>query len=117
MDGPVGWDAEEPNLQALTPPRERGVVGGFKIDPIKERTDRKKPSAWRKGNRKTSRSVNAVSIARSENRCCPPGRPDRDGRHASLASAESQSVTSPRCTSARSYACQFSTRYFVLYDG
>ncbi len=47
--------------------------GASRSTSIKERTDRKKPSAWRKGNRKTSRSVNAVSIARSEKRCCPPG--------------------------------------------
>ena len=57
--------------------------------------NRKKPSAWRKGNRKTRRSVNAVSIAQSENVFGAPGRPDGDGRHASVASAESHSVTSP----------------------
>ena len=38
-----------------------------------------------------SRSVNAVLIATTENRCCPPGCPDGAGRHASLASAESHS--------------------------
>ena len=42
---------------------------------------------------------------------------DGDGRHVSRASAESHNVTSPRCTSARSYARQFATRYFVLYVG
>ena len=43
-----------------------------------------------------------------------PGFPDR---HASVASAESHSVTSPRWTKACSYADQFPTRYFVLYFG
>ena len=46
-----------------------------------------------------------------------PGRPDGDGRHASVASAESHSVTSPRWTKACSYADQFPTRSFVLYCG
>ncbi len=47
--------------------------GASRSASIEERTDRTKPSAWRKGRRKTSRSVNAVVIARSENRCCPLG--------------------------------------------
>ena len=91
--------------------------GAARSTPINDKTDRKKPSAWRKGNRKTRRSVNAVSIAQSENVFGAPGRPDGDGRHASVASAESHSVTSPRWTKACSYADQFPTRYFVLYCG
>ena len=91
--------------------------GAARSTPINAKTDRKKPSAWRKGNRKTRRSVNAVSIAQSENFFGAPGRPDGDGRHASVASAESHSVTSPRWTKACSYADQFPTRYFVLYFG
>ncbi len=91
--------------------------GASRSTPINDKTDRKKPSAWRKGNRKTRRSVNAVSIAQSENVFGAPGRPDGDGRHASVASAESHSVTSPRWTKACSYADQFPTRYFVLYFG
>ena len=70
-----------------------------------------------RGTRKTRRSVNAVSIAQSENVFGAPGRPDGDGRHASVASAESHSVTSPRWTKACSYADPFPTRYFVLYCG
>ena len=91
--------------------------GAARSTPINDKTDRKKPSAWRKGSRKTRRSVNAVSIAQSENVFGAPGRPDGDGRHASVASAESHSVTSPRWTKACSYADQFPTRYFVLYFG
>ena len=91
--------------------------GAARSTPINDKTDRKKPSAWRKGNRKTRRSVNAVSIAQSENVFGAPGRPDGDGRHASVASAESHSVTSPRWTKACSYADHFPTRYFVLYFG
>ena len=64
-----------------------------------------------------SRSVKAVSIATSEKRCCPPGRLGGDGRHASVASAESHRVTSPRRTGTRSYALQFPTRHLVLYFG
>ena len=62
--------------------------GAARSTPINDKTDRKKPSAWRKGTRKTRRSVNAVSIAQSENVFGAPGRPDGDGRHASVASAE-----------------------------
>ena len=113
MDGSSRWDAAEFNRERLTASGERGVVGGCEND----KTDRKKPSAWRKGTRKTRRSVNAVSIAQSENVFGAPGRPDGDGRHASVASAESHSVTSPRWTKACSYADQFPTRYFVLYFG
>ena len=91
--------------------------GASRSTRIKDRTERRKPSAWRSGNPKTSLSVNAVSIARSENFRCAPRRPDGDGVHASVASAESQSVMSPRWTSARSYSGQFPTRYFVLYLG
>ena len=32
MDGEVGWEAGGADLQALTPPRERGVVGGLEIN-------------------------------------------------------------------------------------
>ena len=74
--------------------------GAARSTPITDKTDRKKPSAWRKGTRKTRRSVNAVSIAQSENVFGAPGRPDGDGRHASVASAERHSVTSPRWTNA-----------------
>ena len=99
--------------------RRESVVwsGAARSTPINDKTDRKKPSAWRKGNRKTRRSVNAVSIAQSEIVFGAPGRPDGDGRHASVASAESHSVTSPRWTKACSYADQFPTRYFALYFG
>ena len=91
--------------------------GAARSTPINDKTDRQKPSAWRTGTRKTRRSVTAVSIAQSENVFGAPGRPDGAGRHASVASAESHSVTSPRWTKACSYADQFPTRYFVLYFG
>ena len=93
------------------------MVRRVQIGAIKARTDRTNPSVWRKGKPKTSRRINAVSIATSENRFCPPGRPEGDGRHASVAAAESHRVTSPRWTSARSYSRQFPTRYVVLYFG
>ena len=117
MDGSSRWDAAEFNRERLTSSGERGVVGGFEID-THQRQDRPQ-EAFRlaQGNRKTRRSVNAVSIAQSENFFGAPGRPDGDGRHASVASAESHSVTSPRWTKAGSYADQFPTRYFVLYFG
>ena len=69
MDGSAQWDAAECNRERLTSSGERGVVwsGAARSTPINDKTDRKKPSAWRKGNRKTRRIVNAVSIAQSEN--------------------------------------------------
>ena len=48
--------------------------GAARSTPINDKTDRKKPSAWRTGTRKTRRSVNAVSIAQSENVFGAPGR-------------------------------------------
>ena len=81
--------------------------GAARSTPINDKTDRKKPSAWRKGTRKTRRRVTAVSIAQSENVFGAPGRPDGDGRHASVASAESHSVTSPRWTKAWSRHGEF----------
>ena len=42
--------------------------GAARSTPINDKTDRKKPSAWRTGNRKTRRRVNAVSIAQSRER-------------------------------------------------
>ena len=117
MDGSSRWDAAKFNRERLTASGEHGVVGGCEID-THQRQDRPQ-EAFRlaQGQRKTRRSVNAVSIAQSENVFGAPGRPDGDGRHASVASAESHSVTSPRWTKACSYADQFATRYFVLYFG
>ena len=70
--------------------------GAARSTPINDKTDRKKPSAWRKGTRKTRRSVNAVSIAQSENVFGAPGRPDGDvfqlGRHR-LACGDATSAT------------------------
>ena len=94
-----------------------GWSGASRSTPSTDKTDRKPPAAWRKGHRTTRRSVNAVSIAQSENGFGAPGRPDGDGRHASGALAERHSGTSPRWTKACSSADQFPTRYFVLYCG
>ena len=73
--------------------------GAARSTPINDKTDRQTPSAWRTGTRKTRRSVNAVSIAQSENVFGAPGRPDGDGRHASVASARapaSRPLAGPR---------------------
>ena len=118
MDGSSRWDAAEFNRERLTASGERGVVGGCEIDTY-QRQDRPQEAfrlAQGQPEDKAER-VNAVSIAQSENVFGAPGRPDGDGRHASVASAESHSVTSPRWTKACSYADQFPTRYFVLYFG
>ncbi len=117
MDRPCGRNVVELDLHVLTPARESRVIRGVDITRSRERTERRKPSAWRSGSPNTSRSVNAVSIAWSENLRCAPRRPDGAGFHASITSAESQNVTSPRRTSARSYSCQFPTQYFVLCFG
>ena len=63
------------------------------------------------------RSVSAVSIARSEYCSCPPRLPPPAAAHVVIASGASHRVTSPRWTSARSYAGQLPTWYFVLYFG
>ena len=63
------------------------------------------------------RSVSAVSIARSEYYSCPPRLPTPAAAHVVIASGASHRVTSPRWTSARSYAGQLPTWYFVLYFG
>ena len=62
-----------------------------------------------------SRSVSAVSMATSEYCSCPPRLPTPTASHVAIASGVNHRVTSPRWTSARSYAGQFPTRYFVLY--
>ena len=64
-----------------------------------------------------SRSVSAVSMATSEYCSCPPRLPTPTASHVAIASGVNHRVTSPRWTSARSYAGQFPTRYFVLYLG
>ena len=66
------------------------------------------------GARATGRQGGASTPSRSHS---PRTSPDGAGRHASVASAESHSVTSPRWTKACSYADQFPTRSFVLYFG
>ena len=117
--GSARWEAAACNRERLTASGERGVVGDGRRDRHPSPT-RPTASSLPRGARATGRhggSVNAVSIAQSENGFGAPGRPDGDGRHASVASAERHSVTSPRWTKACSYADQCSTRSFVLYCG
>ena len=94
MDGSSRWDAAEFNRERLTSSGERGVVGGCEID-THQRQDRPQEAFRLAQGRKTRRSVNAVSIAQSENVFGAPGRPDGDGRHASVASAGHCQVNSP----------------------
>ena len=47
----------------------------------------------------------------------PPRVPTPTASHVAIASGVNHRVTSPRWTSARSYAGQFPTRYFVVYLG
>ena len=65
MERFVGRNHVEPDIEMLTTPRRERVVwsGASRSTCIKNSTHRRKPSAWRSGNPKTSRSVNAVSIA------------------------------------------------------
>jgi hypothetical protein len=92
--------------------RRESVVwsGTSSATSISLKSDRRKPSIWRSGKWKTSLMVNAVSIARSENFGCAPRRPLGLAFQARRASGDSQPVTSPRCTSPRSYSRQFVTR-------
>ena len=91
MDGSSRWDAAEFTRERLTSSGERGVVGGCEIDTHQRQDRPQEASAWRKGNRKTRRRVNAVSIVQSENCFGAPGRPDGDGRHASVVSVSNSS--------------------------
>ena len=56
-------------------------------------------------------------MATSEYCSCPPRLPTPTASHVAIASGVNHRVTSSRWTSARSYAGQFPTRYFVLYLG
>ena len=56
-------------------------------------------------------------MATSEYCSCPPRLPTPTASHVAIASGVNHRLTSPRWTSARSYAGQFPTRYFVLYLG
>ena len=56
-------------------------------------------------------------MATSEYCSCPPRLPTPTASHVAIASGVNHRVTSPRWTSARSYAGQFPTRYFVVYLG
>ena len=89
--------------------------GALRLRPIKRSSESRNPSVWRSGRLKTTRSVNAVRIARFEYRRWPPRRPFFGGTHAAIASSLSQIVTSPRLLRPRSYSLQFRILYFVLY--
>ena len=56
-------------------------------------------------------------MATSEYCSGPPRLPTPTASHVAIASGVNHRVTSPRWTSARSYAGQFPTRYVVLYLG
>ena len=56
-------------------------------------------------------------MATSEYCRCPPRLPTPTASHVAIASGVNHRVTSPRWTSARSYAGQFPTGYFVVYLG
>ena len=65
--------------------RERVVwSGALRSRLIKLSSESRNPSVWRSGRPKTTRSVNAVRIARFEYRRCPPRRPFFGGIHAVL---------------------------------
>ena len=79
--------------------------------------DVRKPSVCRRGRGTMSRSVSAVSMARSEDGRCPPRVPPPTASQVAIAAGATHTVISPRWTSARSSAGQFPTWYFVLYFG
>ena len=65
---------------------------------------------------RSARSVSADAMATWDYCSCPPRVPTPNGRpRAAIASDINHRVTSPRLSSARSYAGQFPTRYFVVY--
>ena len=94
------------------------MVGGCEID-TQQRHDRPQEAVRLAQGQPEDKAERQRRLDRTvrENFFGAPGRPDGAGRHASVASAESHSVTSPRWTKACSYADQFPTRYFALYFG
>ena len=109
--------ATKREVEMLATPGERGVSGVDSSRPSIPKIDVKKPSVCRRGRWKMSRSVSAVSMARSEYCSCPPRLPTPTASQVAIASGANHTVISPRWTSARSYAGQFPTWYFALYFG
>ena len=105
-------------VEMPAPARQRGVVGRFEID-VHYKEDRPQealrlvqgqPEDEPERQRGRDREIREPLLAHQIDRTAT-------GATRPLTSVESHSVTSPRCTSARSYAHQFRTRYFVLYVG
>jgi len=106
------------DVQWLAPPGQRRVVR--RVESGGHQCQDRPQEALRLAQRQAEdepQGQNAVSIARFENFRAPPGRPDGAGLQACIASAESQRVTSPRPTRARSYSGQLLTGHLVLYLG
>ena len=93
-----------------------GATSGGRVHMYGAR-DVRKPSVCRRGRGTMSRSVSAVSMARSEDGRCPPRVPPPTASQVAIAAGATHTVISPRWTSARSSAGQFPTWYFVLYFG
>ena len=117
MDGSSRWDAAEFNRERLTSSGERGVVGGCEID-THQRQDRPQEAFRLAQGQPEDKAERQRRLDRTvRERLRRAWSTGRRRRHASVASAESHSVTSPRWTKACSYADQCPTRYFVLYFG
>ena len=96
-------------------PESRGEVGVQDS----EHHDGARDTRWRDDRMTGRRSHGRLSALNGvvHQGSCPPRLPTPTAAHVATASGVSHRVTSPRWTSARSYAGQFPTRYLVVYLG
>ena len=108
--------AVQRDVEVPTPARQRGVVGRFEID-VHQAEDRPQETLRLAQGQPEDEPERQRGLDREiREPLLPTGLTGRR-RSPRVPRAESHSVTSPRCTSARSYARQFPTRYLVLYFG
>ncbi len=93
-------DRSKAALQALTPPRERRVVGRTQVDLHYREQRVQEPFGLAEGEVVDKPQGQAVSMARSEYRRCPSRVPLRWGVQAAIASGANHNLTSPRRTRA-----------------
>ncbi len=117
MDAGAREDTTQRQIESLRPPRQCGVIGRGQVEAqhpedrpqkdlrlaegqVKEQAERQRGFDGNLGVLQLSSTL-----------------ADATASHVAIASGVNHRVTSPRWTSARSYAGQFPMRYFVLYLG
>ena len=100
MEALAGRDQSQTALQMLTAPRERRIIGGGEVEAHHPEQGVQEPFGLAQREMVEEPQSQAVSMARSEYRRCPPRRPLRPGVQAAIASEDNHTVTSPRRTRA-----------------